>query len=67
MIFKIQNFSYINHMTIRRFDKILKSLGVKPVYRHTVPLRRFLRPLCHIRPSREFFTKMVVCVFEKKR
>ncbi len=59
-------FSYINHMTIKRFDRILKSLGVKPVYRHTVPLRPFLRPLCHMRPAREFFTKMVVCVFEKK-
>lgn len=58
-------FSYINHMTIRRFDKILKAQGVTPVYRRHIPLRPFLAPPAKLPLLRELFVKMVVCVFEK--
>ena len=58
-------FSYINHMTIRRFDGILKQYGVSPVYRRHIPLRPFLAPLSKLPFFRELFVKMVVCVFEK--
>lgn len=58
-------FSYINHMTIRRFDGILQKLGVKPVYRKHIPLRPFLAPAAKLPLLRELFVKMVVCVFEK--
>ncbi len=58
-------FSYINHMTIKRFNKILKNLEIEPVYYHYEPLRNFLKPFGKIPLFREIFVKMVVCVIEK--
>ncbi len=57
-------FSYINKMTIKRFKKIKADCPFKVSYYKEAPLRSFLRPFCH-GFLREYFVKMVVCVFEK--
>ncbi|MBO4954569.1 MAG: class I SAM-dependent methyltransferase [Clostridia bacterium] len=59
-------FSYINHMSIRRFRGILKRLNLQPIYMHEAPLRGFLKPLAKLPVLKEFFVKMVVCVIEKE-
>lgn len=59
-------FSYINHMTIRRFHKILSKMDITPTYYRQIPLRGILRIPAKIPGLRELFVKMVVCVFEKK-
>ncbi len=59
-------FSYINHMTIRWFQKIKRDCGLNPVYYREVPLRRYSAPLAHIPHVKECFVKMVVTVFEKE-
>ena len=57
--------SYINKMTIRRFNKILKQLQIKPIYYKEVPLRNKLALLAKIPFLKEGFMKMVVCVIQK--
>lgn len=59
-------FSYINHMTIKRFDSLRANAGMKQVYYREVPLRGFLTPLAKCPGLKECFVKMVVCVFEKE-
>lgn len=59
-------FSYINHMTIKRFEKILKKMNISPAYYHHEPLRGAFKGICRIRGLREMLVKMVVCVIEKK-
>lgn len=58
-------FSYINHMSIKRFNKILKAKAITPAYLKHIPLRKFLKPLAKLPLIKECFVKMVVCVFEK--
>ncbi len=58
-------FSYINKMTIKRFAKIKENVNLKTVHYEEIPLRPFLKPLCK-GAGREFFVKMVVCIFEKE-
>lgn len=58
-------FSYINKMTIKRFNKIIKALSVKTAYYSEEPLRNKLSHLAHIPLFKELFVKMVVCVIEK--
>ena len=58
-------FSYINHMSIKRFNRILKDKGITPAYLRHISLRSFLKPLAKIPLLKEMFVKMVVCVFEK--
>lgn len=57
-------FSYINKMTIKRFKRIKANCPFKVSYYKEAPLRSFLKPFCH-GFFREYFVKMVVCVFEK--
>lgn len=57
--------TYINHMTIRRFRRILAGLPFQVAYYLESPLRGFLRPLQRALP--EYFTRLVVCVLEKRR
>ncbi len=57
-------FSYINKMTIKRFKGIVAHCPFKVSYYREAPLRSFLKPLCH-GFLKEYFVKMVVCVFEK--
>lgn len=58
-------FSYINHMTIRRFERILQAEQITPAYYHHVPLRGVFKHLCRLPLLREMLVKMVVCVVEK--
>ena len=58
-------FSYINHMSIKRFNRILKDKNITPAYINHIPLRNFLRPLSKLPFFKELFVKMVVCVLEK--
>ena len=58
-------FSYINKMTIKRFNKLANNSGLKVKYYSEEPLRPFLAPLCKIGFLKDCFVKMVVCVLEK--
>ena len=58
-------FSYINKLTIRRARKIVKDLGLTPVYHHEAPLRSYFKVFAKIPVLKEMFVKMVVYVFEK--
>ena len=58
-------FSYINHMSIKRFNRILKSKGITPAYLKHIPLRSIIKPFYKLPILKEVFVKMVVCVFEK--
>lgn len=58
-------FSYINHMSIRRFHALRDGCGLRQAYYREVPLRSFLKPLARFPLTRECFVKMVVCVLEK--
>lgn len=60
-------FSYINHMSIKRFRALRDGAGMKQIYYREVPLRGFLKPLARFPLTRECFVKMVVCVFEKDK
>lgn len=60
-------FSYINRMTIKWFNRLLKNSGFAANYYKEVPLRGFLSPLCKIPFARECFVKMVVSILEKPR
>lgn len=59
-------FGYINHMTLKRFGRILSSLGIVPEYYAEVPLRSIVRPLAKCKLTREMFVKMAVCVIAKQ-
>ncbi|MGN0986092.1 MAG: class I SAM-dependent methyltransferase [Candidatus Enterenecus sp.] len=58
-------FSYINHMSIKRFHALRDGCGLRQVYYREVPLRNFLKPLARFPLTKECFVKMVVCVLEK--
>jgi len=58
-------FSYINHMTIKRFKRILNKMALTPVYYLEEPLRRPLAPFCKVPGIKEMTVKMVACVLEK--
>jgi len=55
--------TYINHMTIKRFRRIVAESPFHVAHWRLVPLRSFLRPLAVLAP--EFFMKAVVCILEK--
>ncbi|MTI71512.1 MAG: class I SAM-dependent methyltransferase [Firmicutes bacterium] len=58
-------FSYINKMTIKRFNNILPKTDFKIRYYKEVPLRNFFKPLTLIPGIKEAFVKMVVVILEK--
>ena len=58
--------TYINHMTIERFEDILTRLAIVPEYYHLTPLRPWLAPLAKIPACREYLNKMVTCVIRKE-
>ncbi len=58
-------FSYINKMSIKRFENILKTLDITPVYYTYTPLRSCFAPLAKVPKLKEVFIKMVTCVIEK--
>jgi len=57
-------FSYINKMTIKRFNKILKAQSIQPVYYNESPVRNIVKPLAKFPLTKEKFVKMVTCVIE---
>ncbi|MGG0754347.1 class I SAM-dependent methyltransferase [Brevibacillus laterosporus] len=59
-------FSYINRMTIRRFRNIQKGVHYPAVYEKEIPLRNVVANLAKTSLFREYFVKMVVCVYQKK-
>lgn len=61
---KLHN-SYINGMTIKRFNKIIKNCGMKSIYYREVPLRNVFKFLAKIPKIKEPFVKMTVEILEK--
>ena len=57
--------SYINKMSIKRFNKILEKLNITPAYYNLTPLRSCFAPLAKIPCFKETLNKMVTCVIEK--
>ena len=58
-------FSYINKMTLKSFRKLLKKMGITPVYYNEAPLRGVLKIPAKLPVLRELFVKMAVCIIEK--
>lgn len=58
-------FGYINKMKLKRFKRILASLGLQPVYYREVPLRPYFSILAKLPGLKEIFVKMAVCTLEK--
>ena len=61
-----ETISYINKMTIKRFNKILKNSPFKVLYRREIPLRTAFIPLAKLPGTKEMFVKMVAAVLEKQ-
>lgn len=59
-------FSYINRMTIKRFNKILNETDYQIIYYQEVPLRKFLTPLARAPFLKEGLVKMVVSILQKR-
>lgn len=59
-------FSYINGMTIKRYEKILDKMNITPAYISHEPLRNIFKLFSKLPLLREMFVKMVVCVIEKR-
>ena len=59
-------FSYINRMTIARFRRIQQGVKHPVVYQREVPLRSIVAGLAKLPGLREYFVKMVVCVYQKQ-
>jgi len=57
--------SYINKMSIKRFNNILKDMNITPSFYNETPLRNIFSPFCKIPGIKESFVKMVTCVIEK--
>lgn len=58
-------FSYINKMTIKRANKILKDSRFDIEYYSEEPLRSFLKYPARLPGLKEFLVKMVVCILRK--
>lgn len=59
-------FSYINRMTIGRFRRIQKSVSQPAVFEQEIPLRSVVSGLAKLPGLREYFAKMVICVYQKQ-
>ncbi|MGE5702266.1 MAG: class I SAM-dependent methyltransferase [Clostridia bacterium] len=59
-------FSYINRMTIARFRRIQKGVTYPAVFQQEIPLRSIVSGLAQLPGLREYFVKMVVCVYQKQ-
>ena len=58
-------FSYINKLTIKRFNEIINQSRMKKVYYKEIPLRSFLSPVAKLPVTKEWFVRSVVCIMEK--
>ncbi len=59
-------FSYINKMSIKRFRSLRANTPLQVEYYAEAPLRNIVKPLAKLPVLKEYFVKMVVCVFVKK-
>ncbi len=57
--------SYINKMTIKRFQNTLKELNITPLYYKETPFRSYVSPFAKISFFKEVLNKNVVCVIQK--
>ncbi len=60
-----ETISYINHMTIKRFGKILAASPFKTEYYREVPLRSCTSALAKLPLTKEMFVKMTVAILKK--
>lgn len=60
-----ERITYINKMTIRRFRRMARRMGLTLRWYQEIPLRPFLAPLAKLPGLRELFVKMCACVIEK--
>lgn len=60
-----EKITYINKMTIRRFRRMLRQMGITPYWYRELPLRRILTPLAKLPGLKELFVKMCAVVIEK--
>lgn len=58
-------FSYINGMTVKWFNRLIKETDFQLLYYREVPLRSFFKPLAKLPLLKECFVKMVVGILEK--
>nr|WP_301553623.1 class I SAM-dependent methyltransferase [Desulfuribacillus alkaliarsenatis] len=58
-------FSYINKMTLERFERILAIIPFQVLHYKFVPLRSYFKTMAMLPVFQEYFVKMVVCVLEK--
>ena len=58
-------FSYINKMTINRFNNIMTQTDYKVLHYREVPLRNTMKPLTKVPVLKEGFVKMVVGILQK--
>ena len=57
--------TYINKMTIRRFHRMIKSMGISLTHYKELPLRSYFKVFAKLPLLKEMFVKMCVCVIEK--
>lgn len=62
---KTEYFSYINKMTIKRFNNILKNSKFDIEYYKEEPLRHMFKYVSKLPLVKEYLVKMVVCVLTK--
>ncbi len=60
-----ERLGYINKMTLKRFKRMLKKLGITPVHYREIPLRGYFKLFAKLPLLKEMFVKMAVCVIEK--
>ena len=58
-------FSYINRMSIKKFNKLIKNTKFNKEFYAEIPLRGFLKPLSKLPFTNDCFVKMVVSVLSK--
>jgi len=61
-----EHISYINKMTVKRYNRILQGAPFRVQYYREVPLRGCFKPLAHLPLIKECFVKMVVTILTKE-
>lgn len=58
--------SYLNKMTIRKFHRIVRDMGLNLSWYREIPLRSYFALFAKVPILKEMFVKMCACVIEKK-
>lgn len=64
---KLFKMDYINHMTVKKAEAILKKVDFQLKYFKLIPLRKIVAPLVKLKCTREFFIHTVAIVLEKDK